>query len=62
MFKKISENVHLLFRDDSDKQRFFIEAGAHDGIASTNTLHLEMKYNWTGILVEPNPDTYKLKF
>ena len=34
---------------------FFIEAGAMDGEIISNTLYLEMKYNWTGLLVEPNP-------
>ena len=34
---------------------FFIEAGAMDGELISNTLYLELKYNWTGLLVEPNP-------
>ena len=37
------------------RQRFFIEAGACDGELISNTLHLEINYNWTGLLVEPNP-------
>merc|ERR1739844_226203 len=37
-------------------QGFFIEAGAADGEALSNTLYLEIKYGWTGLLVEPNPD------
>ena len=35
--------------------KFFIEAGAFDGEIKSNTLYFEMKYNWTGLLVEPNP-------
>ena len=38
----------------------FIEAGAYDGETHSNTLQLELQYNWTGILVEPNPDTFQL--
>ena len=38
-----------------DKPNFFIEAGALDGEWTSNTLYLELKYNWTGLLVEPNP-------
>ena len=38
---------------------FFIEAGAYDGEVFSNTLLLEAKYNWTGILVEPNPDAFE---
>ena len=34
---------------------FFIEAGASDGELISNTIYLELKYNWTGLLVEPNP-------
>ena len=35
--------------------RFFIEAGAFDGEIKSNSLYFEMTYNWTGLLVEPNP-------
>ena len=38
---------------------FFIEAGAYDGEAISNTLFLEIERNWTGLLVEPNPESYK---
>ena len=37
----------------------FVEAGASCGEYMSNTLYLEMKYNWTGLLVEPNPDLLK---
>jgi hypothetical protein len=37
---------------------FFIEAGAHNGVEASNTLYLEKKLGWTGILVEPNPQTF----
>ena len=40
---------------DSKNQFFFIEAGALDGETLSNTLYLELKYNWTGLLVAPNP-------
>jgi len=32
---------------------FFIECGANDGIAQSNTLLLEQSLQWTGLLVEP---------
>ena len=31
----------------------FFEVGANDGITQSNTLEIEKKLNWTGILVEP---------
>ena len=37
-------------------QGFFIEAGAAGGEKLSNTLYFEIKYGWTGLLVEPNPD------
>ena len=41
------------------KNGFFIEAGAFDGQIFSNTLLLEMNYNWTGLLIEPNPETFQ---
>lgn len=38
---------------------FFLECGAADGETLSNTLLLEMKHNWTGVLIEANPATYK---
>ena len=32
---------------------FFVEAGAQDGEYFSNSLNLERKQNWTGLLVEP---------
>jgi FkbM family methyltransferase len=34
---------------------FYIEAGAYDGVTQSNTKFLEEEYNWTGILIDPNP-------
>lgn len=39
---------------------FFIEVGGADGYVQSNTWHLEQYKNWTGILVEPNPEAAKL--
>ncbi len=36
----------------------FIEAGAADGFLESNTLSLEKKYGWTGLLIEPNPEQF----
>ena len=45
-----------LFRNQ--KKGFFIEAGAYDGEMFSNTLYLERRLGWTGLLVEPNPDAF----
>lgn len=41
------------------KNGVFIEAGAADGLSQSNTLLLERKYKWRGILVEPIPNNYR---
>ncbi len=44
------------------KRGFFIEAGAYDGERLSNTLLFEIKHQWSGLLVEPNPEAFqKLK-
>jgi FkbM family methyltransferase len=34
---------------------YFIEAGANDGVAQSNTLYYEKYRKWTGLLIEPIP-------
>ena len=46
---------YLNFRDG-----IFIEAGANDGIAQSNSYFLENKYGWNGVLVEPVPKYYRM--
>jgi FkbM family methyltransferase len=41
------------------RQGFFLDIGAHDGIYLSNTYLLERKYDWTGICVEANPDSFE---
>lgn len=36
----------------------FVDIGAHDGVSFSNTLKLE-ELGWTGVAVEPMPETYK---
>jgi FkbM family methyltransferase len=38
------------------KNGFFIDIGANDGELFSNSLWLERKHNWTGLLIEANPD------
>ena len=40
--------------------KFFIEIGGYDGEKFSNTLLLEKKYHWNGLLIEANPYTYKI--
>lgn len=38
--------------------KFFVEAGANDGVQVSNTLHLEKNYGWSGICIEPNYENF----
>jgi FkbM family methyltransferase len=40
----------------------FVEMGAVDGIWFSNTLAYERVLNWTGVLIEPNPDMCRRLF
>ena len=47
---------------NKQKNLFFIECGAADGIEASSCYSLEKWYNWNGICVEANPENYnKLK-
>ena len=37
---------------------YFIELGANDGFTESNTLYLEIKKMWRGILIEPSPSQF----
>nr|XP_053630646.1 uncharacterized protein LOC128687290 [Cherax quadricarinatus] len=41
------------------KGGFFVEVGAMDGEIFSNTLYLEQHFQWTGLLIEPYPVTYR---
>ena len=38
----------------------FVEFGALDGLLDSNTLFFEQHLGWSGILIEPNPDAFRL--
>ena len=41
------------------KHGFFLDIGAHDGLALNNTYILESRYHWSGICIEANPLAFK---
>ena len=52
------EWVAKLFR--GKRNGYFIEMGAADGVFLSNTLFLEKKFGWTGLLVEPTRNFQRL--
>lgn len=71
MFDTIERNIVKPFRRESFaldyldwklkpfldfKRGFFIEAGANDGVAQSNTLYFERYAKWGGLLIEPIPE------
>jgi FkbM family methyltransferase len=49
------QDVWVLVETANKRNGFFVEFGATDGIEGSNTLLLESRYGWQGILCEPNP-------
>jgi len=61
------DDRHYFGLDDLDRRLeayldydngFFVELGANDGVAQSNTLHFERFRGWRGILVEPTPHNF----
>ncbi|KAK2141271.1 hypothetical protein LSH36_1131g00011 [Paralvinella palmiformis] len=43
---------------DDRRDGFFVECGAADGQRNSNSLYLELFMNWTGLLIEPDPNFF----
>ena len=56
---QIGQARHVIEYFKMKQNGVFVEAGAWDGEYLSNTLYLEAKYNWTGLLVEPNSGAFK---
>lgn len=53
-YKNYFDNI---FCEIGLKNRFFIEAGANDGVSQSNTSYLESD-GWRGLLIEPNIENF----
>ena len=54
-FSQSFQDLFVCWKLEHKKEGIFVEFGADDGILNSNSLLLEKKYDWNGILVEPNP-------
>lgn len=43
----------------NEAEGFFLDVGAYDGVLFSNTFILEKRYNWKGICIEGNPQTFQ---
>lgn len=57
--KPAFDNIDRKLEKYLPSKGIFIEAGAHNGIAESNTYYLEKIKGWKGILVEPIEGNYK---
>lgn len=55
---RVQENLWNVWKDS--KPGFFVEVGAVDGEFMSQTLMLERNLSWTGLLIEPDPRSYKV--
>lgn len=56
--KTVIELSDKIFNYIKEKEGFYIECGANDGITQSNTYKLEKYRNWTGLLVEASPNIF----
>jgi FkbM family methyltransferase len=52
---QIGQDIEVLKVYNNKLNGFFVEIGASNGVAYSNTFLLETNYNWKGICVEPLP-------
>ncbi|KAK7069342.1 hypothetical protein SK128_009515 [Halocaridina rubra] len=55
---KVQENLYEVWRDQFPGR--FVEIGAADGEFMSQTIMLEKNLSWTGLLIEPDPRSYKI--
>jgi FkbM family methyltransferase len=53
------EDLVLIRYFDGKHNGVFVDVGAHDGVQFSNTYLLEKHYGWSGVCIEPNPDSFK---
>ena len=52
---QLGQDIWALERADFKRGGYFVEFGATDGVALSNSYLLEKSYGWNGLLAEPNP-------
>lgn len=52
---QLDQDLWVLYETQEKRGGYFVEFGACNGFDLSNTLLLEQKYDWAGIVAEPNP-------
>ncbi|NTG49100.1 FkbM family methyltransferase [Agrobacterium rhizogenes] len=52
---QIMQDLWVCFELSEKRNGFFVEFGSTNGLKNSNTWLLEKKFDWNGILAEPNP-------
>lgn len=58
-FSQLGQDLWILESTNNKRNGFFVDFGATDGKTINNTFFLETKYDWKGIVAEPNPVYHK---
>ncbi|KAK7082258.1 hypothetical protein SK128_012800, partial [Halocaridina rubra] len=57
-YSQFNQSLYLEKLLKGKRNGTFVELGALDGEYDSNTLYFERELGWTGILIEPNPDSF----
>ena len=56
---QVFQDLFVIFFSEMKKNGYFIEIGGGNGVDISNTYYLEKKFNWNGIICEPNKSLEK---
>ena len=61
-YSQIFQDLFVIFTLKKMKNGYFVEVGGGDGEYLSNSIYLEKKYSWTGLICEPSKkNLYKFK-
>ncbi len=58
-YSQLKQDLNVVKFFNNEKELYFLDIGANDGITLSNSFLLEKEYKWTGICVEPLPDAFE---